>query len=97
MTLSKLADTHIDIEIDPLELEEVVDRVHPTYPEIKEYVLEHYGFKVSSLYIAQVKQKCGLDMRENYNHAKPGGRPQPQVFPEKEDAIRAAFKHFNMI
>ena len=97
VTLSKLADTHIDIEIDPLELEEVVDRVHPTYPEIKEYVLEHYGFKVSSLYIAQVKQKCGLDMRENYNHPKPGGRPQPQVSPEKEAAIRDALRYYGVI
>ena len=97
VTLSKLADTHIDIEIDPLELEEVVDRVHPTYPEIKEYVLEHYGFKVSSLYIAQVKQKCGLDMRDNYNHAKPGGRPQPQVSPEKEAAIRDALRYYGVI
>ena len=97
VTLSKLADTHIDIEIDPLELEEVVDRVHPTYPEIKEYVLEHYGFKVSSLYIAQVKQKCGLDMRENYNHAKSGGRPQPQVSPKKEAAIRDAFQYYGLI
>ncbi len=97
VTLSKPTNLHIDLEIDPMELEEVVGRVSPTYPEIKEYVLQHYGFKVSSLYIAQVKQKCGLDMRENYNHAKPGGRPQPQVSPEKEAAIRDALKYYNMI
>ncbi len=94
VTLSKPTNLHIDLEIDPMELEEVVGRVAPTYPEIKEYVLQHYGFKVSSLYIAQVKQKCGLDMRENYNHAKPGGRPQPQVSPEKEAAIRYALKYY---
>ncbi len=68
-----------------------------TYPEIKDYVLEHYGLKVSSLYIAQVKRKCGLDVGENYNLPKPGGRPQPQVSLEKEEAIREAFKHFGMI
>ena len=68
-----------------------------TYPEIKEYVLEHYGLKVSSLYIAQVKRKCCLDVGENYNLPKPGGRPQPQVTPEKEKAIREALKHFGMI
>ena len=74
-----------------------MDRVHPTYPEIKDYVFEHYGFKVSSLNIAQVKQKCGLDMRENYNHAKPGGGPQPQVSPEKEAAIRDALRYYGVI
>ena len=68
-----------------------------TYPEIKEYVLKHHGPKVSSLYIAQVKRKCGLDVGVNYNLPSPEGRPQLQVPPEKETAIQDALKHFAMI
>ena len=96
--LSKLADDHIELEIDPLELEEVVDRVPPTYPEIKQYVLDKYGFKIPSLYIAQVKRKLGLNLRDNYN--KPwseNSRPAPQVSPEKEAAIMDALRYFNAI
>ena len=98
VTLSKLADDHIELEIDPLELEEVVDRVPPTYPEIKQYVLDKYGYKVPSLYIAQVKRKLGLNLRDNYN--KPwseNSRPAPQVSPEKEAAIMDALRYFNVI
>ena len=68
-----------------------------TYPEIKDYVLNHHGLKVSSLYIAQVKRKCGLEVGENYNLPSPNGRPQPQVPHEKEAAIRDALKYFAMI
>ena len=96
--LSKLADDHIELEIDPLELEEVVDRVPPTYPEIKQYVLDKYGYKVPSLYIAQVKRKLGLNLRDNYN--KPwseNSRPAPQVSAEKEAAIMDALRYFNVI
>ena len=55
-----------------------------TYSEIKEYVLEHTGLKVSSLYIAQVKQKCGIIERENYNKPKSDDTKQPQCPPDKE-------------
>ena len=96
VTLSKLADTHIELEIDPLELETVVDRVSPTYSQIKEYVVEYYGFKVSTLYIAQVKRKLGLPLRENYNLPK-GDNIVPQVPPAKEDAITEALRYFNAI
>ena len=96
VTLSKLADTHIELEIDPLELETVVDRVAPTYSQIKEYVVEHYGFKVSTLYIAQVKRKLGLPLRENYNLPK-GDNIVPQVPPAKEAAITEALRYFNAI
>ena len=96
VTLSKLADTHIELEIDPLELETVVDRVSPTYSQIKEYVVEHYGFKVSTLYIAQVKRKLGLPLRENYNLSK-GDNIIPQVPPAKEAAITEALRYFNAI
>ena len=41
-----------------------------TYEQIKAYVLEHSGLKVSSLYIAQIKQKHGIIERENYNKPK---------------------------
>lgn len=68
-----------------------------TYPEIKEFVLDRYGLKVSSLYIAQVKRKCGLDVGENYNLPKAGSRLQPQVSPETEEAIKTALKYFAMI
>ncbi len=68
-----------------------------TYEEIKEYVLEHTGLKVSSLYIAQVKEKCGIIERENYNKQKSEDAKQPQCPPEKEKAIKDALKHFRMI
>lgn len=68
-----------------------------TYQEIKEYVLKHSGLKVSSLYIAQVKQKCGIIERENYNKPKSEDAKQPQCPPEKEAAIRAALEYFQMI
>ena len=68
-----------------------------TYEEIKAYVLEHTGLKVSSLYIAQVKQKHGIIERENYNKPKSEDTRQPQCPPEKEMAITEALKHFGMI
>ena len=67
-----------------------------TYPEIKAYVLEKFGLKVSSLYIAQIKEKCGLDKRENFNIGE--GKSRPLICPpEKEQAIMDAFRHFGMI
>lgn len=68
-----------------------------TYEAIKAYVLEHTGLKLSSLYIAQVKQKCGIIERENYNKPKSEDAKQPQCPPEKEEAIMDALKHFQMI
>ena len=68
-----------------------------TYPEIKAHVLEQTGLKVSSLYISQVKQKCGLEVRENHHKAKSENTKQPQCPPEKEAAIRDALKYFKMI
>ena len=68
-----------------------------TYEEIKAYVLEHSGMKVSSLYIAQVKQKCGVIERENYNKPKTEDAKQPQCPQEKEKAIMEAFEYFGMI
>ena len=68
-----------------------------TYEEIKDYVLENSGLKVSNLYIAQVKQKCGVIERENYNKPKSKDAKQPQCPPEKEKAIMEALQHFEMI
>lgn len=67
------------------------------YEEIKAYVLEHTGLKVSSLYISQVKRKYGIIERENYNKPKSKDAKQPQCPPEKEKAITEALQHFGMI
>ena len=68
-----------------------------TYEQIKAYVLEHTGLKVSSLYISQVKRKCGLDVGQNYNLSKKEDAKAPQCPPEKEVAIREAFNYFRML
>ena len=68
-----------------------------TYPQIKEYVQEHSGLKVSSLYISQVKRKCGLDVGQNYNLSKKENVKQPQCPPEKEEAIMEALRYYGMI
>ena len=68
-----------------------------TYPEIKARVLEQTGLRVSSLYISQIKQKCGLEVRENHHKATSENTKQPQCPKEKEDAIVEALKHFQMI
>lgn len=67
-----------------------------TYREIKAWVKEQYGLSVSSLYIAQVKDKCGFEKRENFNLGEEGHRV-PTCPPEKEEVIMAAFRHFNML
>ena len=68
-----------------------------TYEQIKAYVLEHTGLKVSSLYISQIKRKCGLDVGQNYNLSKKEDAKVPQCPPEKEAAIMEALKYFQMI
>ena len=95
--LSKLADTHIELEIDPEELDTITAKVSPTYPEIKAYVMEHHGMKVSSLAIAQAKKKCGLEVGECYNLPSGHGRPPTNLTPEKEAAIRDAFQYYGLI
>ena len=88
--------THINIDVD---VEEMVQdkRGMATYGQIKDYVLEHSGLNVSSLYIAQVKQKHGIIERENYNKPKSEDAKQPQCPPDKERAITEALKHFGML
>lgn len=96
--LSKLnTKQHIEVELNLDELDLTAAESKATYEEIKEYVLEKYGLKVSSLYISQVKRKCGLDVGPNYNLSKKEDAKVPQCPPEKEAAIMAALKHFRMI
>jgi len=96
--LSKLhSDQHIKVELKMNEFDLTAVESKATYEEIKEYVLEHTGLKVSSLYIAQIKQKCGIIERINYNSPKSENFRQPKCPPEKEKAIRDALEHFQMI
>lgn len=88
---------HIEIEVKMDELDLTSAESKATYDEIREYVLEHTGLKVSYLYIAQVKQKYGIIERENYNKPKSENAKQPQCPPEKEKAITEALRHFGMI
>ena len=96
--LSKLnAKQHIEVELNLDELDLTAAESKATYDEIKAYVLEKYGLKVSSLYISQIKRKCGLDVGQNYNLSKKEDAKVPQCPPEKEAAIIEALKHFQMI
>ena len=91
------ADQHIEVELQMDELDWTAAESKATYEEIKDYVLEHTGLKVSSLYIAQVKEKCGIIERANYNLPKSENSRQPKFPLEKEMAIREALEHFRMI
>lgn len=96
--LSKLdVDKHIDVEIKLDELDLTSAESKATYAQIKEYVLEKFGLKVSTLYIAQIKKKCGIELREHYNKSKKDNQAIPQCTPEKEEAIMDALRHFKMI
>lgn len=85
----------VEISLEDMDLADLGNGA--TYSQIKEYVKEQTGLTVSSLNIAQVKQKCGIIERENYNKAKSENAKQPKCTPEKEQAIMEAFKHFGMI
>ena len=96
--LSKLqSKEHIEIEVKMDELDLTSAESKATYDEIKAYVLEKHGLKVSSLYISQVKRKCGLDVGQNYNLSKKEDAKVPQCPPEKEAAVMEALKYFQMI
>ena len=90
-------DDTIEIDLDLDELDATSAELKATYQEIKDYVLKESGLKVSSLYISQVKRKCGIDVGENYNLPKSENARVPQCPKEKEDAIKAALKYFAMI
>lgn len=98
--LSKLheAKHHVTVTLDMDELDITSAESKATYEEIKAYVAEHNnGMKVSNLYIAQVKRKCGIDLGENFNLPKSEDARQSQCPKEKEDAIVEALKYFQMI
>ena len=90
-------DDTIEIDLDLDELDATSAELKATYQEIKDYVLKEFGLKVSSLYISQVKRKCGIEVGENYNLPKTENARVPQCPKEKEDAIKAALKYFAMI
>ena len=90
-------DDTIEIDLDLDELDATSAELKATYQEIKDYVLKEFGLKVSSLYISQIKRKCGIEVGENYNLPKSENARVPQCPKEKEDAIKAALKYFAMI
>ena len=85
----------MELNLDELDLTSAESKA--TYDEIKAYVLEKHGLKVSSLYISQVKRKCGIIERDNYNKPKSEDAKQPQCPPEKEAAIMEALRYFYMV
>ena len=90
-------DDTIEIDLDLDELDATSAELKATYQEIKDYVLKEFGLKVSSLYISQIKRKCGIEVGENYNLPKSENARVPQCPKEKEEAIKAALKYFAMI
>ena len=90
-------DDTIEIDLDLDELDATSAELKATYQEIKDYVLKEFGLKVSSLYISQVKRKCGIEVGENYNLPKSENARVPQCPKEKEDDIKAALKYYAMI
>lgn len=98
--LSKLheAKHYVNVTVDMDEMDITSTEGKATYEEIKKYVAEHNdGMKVSSLNIAQVKAKCGIIERENYNKPKSDDARQPKCPKEKEEAIAEALSFFQMI
>ena len=93
----KTPDDTIEIDLDLDELDITSAESKATYQEIKDYVLKEFGLKVSTLYISQIKRKCGIDVGEHYNISQKENQKVPQCPKEKEDAIRAALKNFAMI
>lgn len=98
--LSKLheAKHHVNVKLDMDEMDLTAEESKATYEEIKKYVAEYNDrMKVSDLYIAQVKRKCGIELAENFNIPRSEGAKQPQCPKEKEEAIIGALKAFQMI
>ena len=93
----KTPDDTIEVDLDLDELDITAAESKATYQEINDYVLKEFGLKVSTLYISQIKRKCGIDVGEHYNISQKENQKVPQCPKEKEDAIRAALEHFAMI
>ena len=97
LSKENISTKHVRVEFNLEEMDMSGFKVGATYEEIIAWVQEKYGFHVTHLNIAQVKRKCGIVERENYNLPKSPDSRQPNTPKEKEDAIKDAFKHFNMI
>ena len=98
LLLTKLnVERHIEVDVNMEELDVTAAESKATYNEIRDYVWEHHQLKVSNLYIAQVKEKCGIKKRENYNKPKSNYNRQPRCPSEKETAIRDALKFYKII
>jgi len=85
----------VDLDLDEMDVTSAETKA--TYSVIKDYVLKEHGLKVSNLYISQVKRKCEIEVGENYNLEKSEGAKQPKCPEEKEKAIIAALKAYEMI
>ena len=97
--LSKLCPEERKVEI-TLNLEDVdltKAESKATYEQIQDYVYDKYGFKVSHLYVAQVKRKHFIIERENYNLPKTNGNRVPECPEEKVLAIEDALRYYKMI
>jgi uncharacterized RNA methyltransferase SP_1029 len=90
-------DNDIEVKLELDEEDVTKAETQGIYKNIKEYILGKYGFKVSTLYIAQIKRKCRLELGENHNKSKKEYSKVPECPKEKEDAIMDALKHFGMI
>ena len=98
LLLTKLnVERHIEVDVSMDELDVTAAESKATYNEIREHVWEHHQLRVSNLYIAQVKEKCGIKKRENYNKPKSNYNRQPRCPSEKETAIRDALKFYKII
>lgn len=90
-------DSHIEVKLELDEEDVTKAESKGTYENIKEYILSKYGFKVSTLYIAQIKRKCGFELGENYNKSKKENSKVPECPKEKEDVIMDALRRLGMI
>lgn len=95
--LKKKPDDIIEVDIELDELDATASETKATYQEIKDYVLKEFGFKVSTLYISQVKRKHNIIERKNYNFPRNTNSVIRTCPLEKEKAIESALKHFAMI
>ncbi len=96
MSQQKPDDTiHVGIDLKPEDV--TVAESKATYAELQAYIEEKYGFKVSNLYIAQVKAALGIKERENYNKFKTPNSKKLVCLPDKMAAIQEALHHFKMI
>ena len=97
--LSKLSEAkhHIEVKVDMDELDLTSAEAKATYKEIQDWVQEKYGFHVTNLNIAQVKQKHGIIERENYNKPKSPDSKQTVTSDMRIKAIEEAMRHFQMI